>query len=268
MQAGFINGASGRLFYVFHPPSAQPPLGAVLFVPPFAEEMNKARRMVALQARRLAQTGYAVLIPDLYGCGDSPGDFSEATWDGWKADLADCVEWLHARHAEPPLLWGLRAGCLLMSELLSNGSLQATACLFWQPVINGELYLNQFLRLRTASGMLNGQRETQVELRRMLAAGATLEVAGYGLTPALADGLAGARLRAPRGLTTLWIDVNLDGAGDPTPATARMIDDWRAQDIDLRFECVTGEPFWGTQEIVELPSLLDTTDRLIKAISA
>ena len=40
----------------------------------WAEEMNKARRMAALQARLLAENGYAVLQIDLHGCGDSSGD--------------------------------------------------------------------------------------------------------------------------------------------------------------------------------------------------
>ena len=51
----FIDSPSGRLFGVYCAPGASTRRrGAVLYVPPFAEEMNRSRRMVALQARAFA----------------------------------------------------------------------------------------------------------------------------------------------------------------------------------------------------------------------
>lgn len=55
MEAGFLEGKAGPVFHVLHLPDASSIRGAVLFVPPLAEELNKSRRMVSLQARRLAQ---------------------------------------------------------------------------------------------------------------------------------------------------------------------------------------------------------------------
>ena len=52
--------------------------------------MNKSRRMAALQARAFAEMGFGVLQIDLFGCGDSSGDFSDARWDIWKQDLIAC----------------------------------------------------------------------------------------------------------------------------------------------------------------------------------
>lgn len=266
LEAGFIEGESGRLFYVLHPSSMQSPRGCVLFVPPFAEEMNKARRMVALQARRLVGAGYAVLIPDLFGCGDSDGDFAQATWQGWCADVTRCADWLRQRGFPAPILWGLRAGCLLITDVLNRHSLEASGCLFWQPVINGELYLNQFLRLRTAADMLSGQRNTLAELRQCLARGEMLDVAGYELSPKLFNGLSAARLTAQTNLATRWVDICIDLASDLALPTAKIIDEWRGQGIDIQVERVAGEPFWATQEIIELPPLIDITDRLIETL--
>jgi len=48
--------------------------GSVLYVHPFAEEMNKSRRKAGLQARVLARVGYDALQIDLRGCGGSSGD--------------------------------------------------------------------------------------------------------------------------------------------------------------------------------------------------
>ena len=73
----FLDRASGSLFAIHHRAGAAP-CGTVLFIPPFAEEMNRARRMVALQARDLAAAGWDVLQLDLFGTGDSQGDFGDA----------------------------------------------------------------------------------------------------------------------------------------------------------------------------------------------
>ena len=51
-QAFFLEAKPGRRFCLYHPPQGED-RGAVLHVPAHAEEMNKSRRMVALQARRL-----------------------------------------------------------------------------------------------------------------------------------------------------------------------------------------------------------------------
>ena len=84
-----------RRFAVLHwPAEPRVPLGLVVHAPAFAEEMNKSRRMVALQARALAEDGLAVLLVDPLGCGDSPGDFGDATWETWVQDIANALAWL------------------------------------------------------------------------------------------------------------------------------------------------------------------------------
>lgn len=286
-RATFVNGEQGALFQILHEPAAQPVRGAVLYVHPFAEELNKSRRMVALQARRLAELGYAVLIPDLHGCGDSSGDFSDARWGTWLQDLGQCVEQLQAGYQAPLILWGLRAGCLLISDLLQTRAEMPAATLFWQPVTNGELHLTQFLRLRMAAGMIGGAKETTAQLRARLDAGEVLEVAGYGLAPELAARLAAARLQPPKGGSVCWLEVTQAEPPTLPPASARVVDAWqqageqagervgqqlpqqadqqRGQQPSIRIETVVvqGEPFWATQEIREVPALLTATERAL-----
>src|SRR5437763_1590993 len=108
----FLKSGTGQRFCLFHPPAASC-RGAGLDVHPFAEEMNRSRRMAALQARALSALGYGVLQIDLYGCGDSSGDFGDAHWDLWKQDLAAGAAWLRQRLDQPITLWGLRLGALL-----------------------------------------------------------------------------------------------------------------------------------------------------------
>jgi exosortase A-associated hydrolase 2 len=288
MRAAFVNGERGELFQILHEPATQPARGAVLYVHPLAEELNKSRRMVALQARRLAERGYAVLIPDLHGCGDSSGDFSDARWETWLSDLGQCLEQLQATYPAPPILWGLRAGCLLISDLLQARDEIPAATLFWQPVINGELHLTQFLRLRMAAGMMGGAKETTAQLRARLEAGEVLEVAGYELAPELAARLAAARLQPPKRGAVGWLEVTQAEPPTLPPASARVVEAWRqaaeqppgersdkqqpepaapqtAQPAGLRIETavVQGEPFWATQEIREVPALLAATERAL-----
>ena len=117
MNPFFLPSRRGALFAIDHPPSSAGEQ-AVLYIPPFAEEMNKARRMVALQAAELARSGCRVLLLDLYGTGDSAGDFRDARWEFWLDDLTRAVEWLAGQGGRRVTLLGLRAGCLLALDLL------------------------------------------------------------------------------------------------------------------------------------------------------
>ena len=94
-QPLFLEGAQGRLFALsYHPAQLQTHRHGVLIVPPFAEEMNKSRRMLSQQARLLAEDGYLTLLLDLYGTGESDGEFSDASWAGWCEDLMCGYRWL------------------------------------------------------------------------------------------------------------------------------------------------------------------------------
>ena len=196
-EAFFLPVAEGQRFCLYYEPNCEEPAGAVLYFPPFGEEMNKSRRMAALQARMLADHGYAVLLIDLYGCGDSSGDFGDATWQIWLQDILDAYTWLHSRCQAPLWLWGVRAGCLLATAAAMQLG-EAASFLFWQPVLSGKQFLQQFLRLKVASELLTGDNKGGMEpLKRQLADGQAVEIAGYSLSPALAQGLEQAELLPP-----------------------------------------------------------------------
>ncbi|MTV55832.1 serine aminopeptidase domain-containing protein, partial [Pseudoduganella buxea] len=151
----FLDGGADARFCVFHSPSHSPSpddacRGAIVYLHPFAEEMNKSRRMAALGAAALAADGYAVLQIDLHGCGDSAGDFGDATWESWLDDVARARRWLQRelgdRLTEVPALWGLRLGALLALDAARRAPEPPSALLLWQPVTSGAVLLTQFLR--------------------------------------------------------------------------------------------------------------------------
>ena len=142
---------------VWDPPEGTPRDFAALYVPPFGDEMNKSRRMAALQARALAAAGGSVALLDLRGTGDSAGDHAEATWDGWRDDVVQAFTWLSRRCDGPVLLWGLRLGALLAADLVDKRRLLPAGMLLWQPVASGRGFFNQFLRLASLRQRMEGE---------------------------------------------------------------------------------------------------------------
>jgi exosortase A-associated hydrolase 2 len=263
----FLDGLPDRRFCLFHPPVGHC-RGAVLYVHPFAEEMNRSRRMAALQARALARLGYGVLQIDLYGCGDSSGDFGNARWGIWKDDLARASAWLDARLGQPLTLWGLRLGALLALDYAREARSPLRSVLLWQPVTKGSAYLTQFLRLRMAGDLL-GDGAAQAgtgAMREALHAGTTIEIAGYDLAPELAaalDALDPLDAMTPP-CPVHWFEA-LGAAGQTLPAgAARTSAAWRERGVDLRLHAMHCPPFWTTPEITVSQEWLDATSALMR----
>ena len=276
-DAEAIPAALAQRFCVYYPPQGVV-RGSVLHIHAFGEELNKSRRMAALQSQALASAGFAVLRFDLLGCGDSAGDHGDATWADWCAD----VRWAAGELAQrtgasvPMVLWGQRVGALLAAQALPGVSAAvgtAPALLFWQPVSQGALALQQFLRLKAAAEMLDGGGKGVVDkLKRSLSAGQAVEVAGYRLHPALAQGLAAAQLAPPDPPGRLhWLDVETvtAEAGQPPalmPAAAATVQRWRAAGWNVETTAVPGPAFWQTTEVEIAPELLSATTHAVETL--
>ncbi|MEW6513547.1 MAG: hydrolase 2, exosortase A system-associated [Pseudomonadota bacterium] len=253
------NAQNSQRFCLFHP--AQGGVrGALLYIHPFAEEMNKARRMAALQARLLSENGFAVLQIDLHGCGDSSGDFGDATWEIWLQDVHAAHDWLRQHCAAPLWLWGLRTGCLLAAEAARRIDTPANF-LFWQPVISGKQFLQQFLRLKVAGEMLSGESKGVMEsLKAQLAAGQPVEIAGYALSAGLASGLESAELAPPAQPGRVhWLEVSARPEATLAPVSLKRIEQWQAAGFTAASAVLPAPSFWQTTEIEEAPALLDAT---------
>ncbi len=263
----FLQIGSGRRLLTYHPCS-ETCKGMVLYVPPFAEEMNKSRRMAALQARNLAKIGYSVLQVDLYGCGDSSGDFKDARWEIWKDDLRLALAWLKTQHDLPVTLLGLRLGALLALDFAADADCAIDRILLWQPVHSGETYIAQFLRLRLANAMIAGREKVSLQdLKRELASNGTLEIAGYELAHELAESIGRLKLGelGKTGIPHHWFETMPDASLSLSPASARILDAWINRGITAHVHKVQGEPFWSTQEITDCPDLITGTAQIFSA---
>jgi exosortase A-associated hydrolase 2 len=256
----------GARYCLYHAP-AGPGTAALVYLHPFAEEMNRSRRMAALAARALAAHGVAVLQVDLLGCGDSSGDFADARWDLWRADVALAVSWLRERSGHVPGLWGLRLGALLALDCARQSD--CARLLLWQPVHSGAAYLTQFLRLQLAADMLDQQpaaRNTTAALRASLRAGTPLEVAGYTLSPAMADALdtLDSQSLVPP-CPVHWLEVAAEAARPLPPAAKAVLQAWQAQGATVAAQVVAGAPFWGTPETATSAALVAATTAIFGA---
>jgi uncharacterized protein len=256
----------GRRFCLHHlPPPGCEPAGLVLHVHPFAEEMNKSRRMAAMQARALAAAGWATLQIDLLGCGDSDGDFVDATWSRWVADVVAAGRWLQDRHsrtgATPSLwLWGHRAGALLAAEAASHFE-AVTNLLLWHPVLSGRALLHQFLRLKTITDLKARSKSGLLHaLHEQLATGTAVDVAGYTLPAALAEGLQRAQLQPPaRGADVVWLEVSARDDPVLSPASLAVVENWKTAGHRVNAQAISGPAFWQTVEIEDAPALIVAT---------
>ncbi len=273
------SGEGGQRFCLFYPAQGGATRGLVLYIHPFAEEMNKARRMAALQARALAQAGYSVLQIDLLGCGDSSGDFLNATWQSWVSDVVQGCHWLRHRsntegmevHHAPLWLWGLRAGCLLAVEAARQLN-EACNFLFWQPPASGKALLQQFLRLKVAGDMLGSNAKGSMEnMRQQLAKDSPVEIAGYMLSAGLATGLEHATLAPPASKSRTrrleWLEVSTREDASLSPASAQIMDQWQQYGFATGRHIAHGPAFWQASEIEEAPALIAATTAALAAMS-
>ena len=238
----------------------------MIHAPAFAEEMNKSRHMVAWQARQLAAAGCTVVVPDLCGTGDSPHGLAEADWQCWVNELIDVAIWARKEGANGITLWGLRLGCLLAlqaSVSLAQRGVSVEHLLLWQPLLSGKLQMAQFLRLVTAAVVTGGSEGQSVKaVKEALAAGETVEVAGYPLSSALYAGMqtAGADGLTPAvGTAVSVIEVVSHADKALLPVTRSHVDSWRDAGCSCLARTVPGAAFWSTQELGFSDSLLEAS---------
>lgn len=255
----FVESPRGPLFCIATRPK-EPAKGGVLYLPPFAEEMNKSRRMAALAARAFAARGWCTLQIDLAGTGDSAGEFGQFGWDDWLDDVTLAWSLLSRCTGGPKVIWSLRAGSLLAADWL-NRSEARPPMLLWQPVFNGRKHLTQFLRLKAANEALSDAdaRDAMRRVREALDAGTQVQIAGYALSPGLARGLDAASFAMSAGYPAPLhaLEIGSVERSEVTPGLAMEAHRLSEAGVICGVEVVSGPPFWTTQEVEEAPRLIE-----------
>jgi exosortase A-associated hydrolase 2 len=219
--------------------------------------MNKSRHVLAAIARSLGALGHTVLLPDLFGTGDSEGDFGDATVDIWRSDL-DLARRLLPEDG-PLHVLAMRAGALLAVDFARRHCVDALTLV--HPVTDGARQLDQFLRLGLAGSFLGkGPRVSIGDLKQRLIDEGHLEVAGYLLSRELAEGLAALRVQESSfgnlGRVN-WLELAASAERPLMPTSQLVIDDWLSNGVDVCATVIGCAQFWATQEIAACPALID-----------
>lgn len=180
-----IETTAGMLSCVVRPPYYGTQL---LIVPPLFEEMNRTRRLLALVGQRLSAHGIGSWLPDLPGTGDSALPTAAACWTQWRATIAELAASIATETGDRPHLLAVRGGALL-GDAAGGRSVYLLA-----PVESGARLLRELFRARLAAERERGSDLSVSELERALAAGETVELAGYAISPEMANALASASM--------------------------------------------------------------------------
>ena len=267
MKADFIDSGGNSIFVLLRGPEA--PVGCVVVVPPFAEEMNKCRRQISETALSLVDEGFAVLTIDLTGTGDSEGDFSRASWLAWQNDIEAACRWVESMGLDVRGVIAVRLGCCLVSSSFANHRREVEGAVFWQPVENGKRYMAQFLRLRIATSLMEGHsHETADHLRTRLESGEALEVAGYPLTSHLWREIEHATME-PDQLSALGtialLEVSPRASEELSVANRKFAALASNCGVAITGKRLAGDPFWSATEIVVNETLREETVSSLKS---
>lgn len=260
----FIESSAGKIIVLLRRPAvSQDDCPCVLIVPPFAEEMNKSRRVFYDVAAKAVERGMACVLVDLYGTGDSEGNFGDTCWETWQTDVLNAIRWSQEQGVRVDRLLALRLGCLLAASTIKRFQLEFKKSVFWQPVLKGSLAITQLLRTRVAASMMDGsKRDSMSAIQARLKSGRSVEAAGYWIGARLAQQLNEQELSAclTSGLGKLaWFEISHSSGKSFSQPASKVIETARKRGIVVYPEQVEGEPFWSSVEIVRNMELAERT---------
>ena len=268
IKPDFIAGSKGRLYSLYYEPlTINKDSECFIVAAPFAEEMNRCRYMCTLLAQNIAQSGYGFLSVDSYGTGDSEGDFSELSWKQTCLDLLSAVDYAQQQGYKKISILAIRLGVLQALDIA--GSIKNLhRMIFWQPVLNGNLALTQFLRIKIASSINRDENAGTIKsFEEQISQGNNIEVAGYELSPEMFNSIKKARfldhikkVKAKVG----WFTTIPSQDRKPPRQETIAIEKWKEEGTIIDYSIIIDPPYWQVHERTLAPNLIDATVNYIK----
>lgn len=147
----------------------------ILFIPAMFAENNRLRALTVAIMRRLAQTGYQCVLPDLPGTLESKAALSRQNFEDWERSLATAIA------GQPVHIVAIRGGSLLGQNL-------ATRSRWHFAPSGGDRLMRELFRARQAALREHGVSSTLAQIEADCAAN-VVEIAGEKLSPALTTSL-------------------------------------------------------------------------------
>ncbi|CAN5737682.1 hypothetical protein BH23GEM11_BH23GEM11_05230 [soil metagenome] len=239
MNPFFFGTAARPLYGVYHPPKGTggPRVGVVLCYPIHVEYM-RAHRAFRQLTSLLTRRGIHVLRFDYHGTGDSGGDESEGTLDGWTADVGSAIDELRETAGLSTVtLVGLRLGAALGARAVTRRTdADVDRLVLWDPVVNGDAYLAELLRRPPTEGFEGfGEHGEHGE-------DGVMGVRGYPMSRELFDGLRELDLGAEPMPASIPVDLVVPGED---PGFERLREAWSVPGRPVSLDVVPSDANWG-----------------------
>jgi exosortase A-associated hydrolase 2 len=155
-------------------------------------------------------------------------------------------------------------GAILAAELHAELATPHLALMLWQPVVDGKIHMNQFMRLRIAAQLdrPNLPKETTASMRASLADGNTLEVSGYEVHPDLVRAIDASSLSASSpvaGTDVLWLEHGAANSPQAPAPSQKVASQWSSANCSVALQTYEGPQFWQMHERVVTPSIIELT---------
>ncbi|MGH7269325.1 MAG: serine aminopeptidase domain-containing protein [Polyangiaceae bacterium] len=167
MKPAFFGHSSRPLYGVHEPPRpGSPRRAAVLLSYPGVQEYNMAHWAFRRLSGMLAREGFHVLRFDWSGSGDSWGETSDGTLNGWIEDAALAMSELRdVSGRDAAAIVGMRLGAAITAVACGRG-LAVDQLVLWEPVVRGRDYIVELETLdeRENARLLHPMRAMRTEL--------------------------------------------------------------------------------------------------------
>jgi alpha/beta superfamily hydrolase len=243
----FFDSTGYRVYgALFAPEASGPDPRGIVLCPPFADEAVHAHRTLVAISRRLADAGLVAFLIDYAGTGDSEGSFEDGTLDRYVEDILAAAARLRAEMGVAQCgLLGLRLGANLAARAAAADP-SLFPLVLWAPLADLPASFRRFLRLRLFTELSTvGRRSTTVDgIEAQLRRGEPVDVLGYSISPAMADGFlrTGPALPPRRSRATLLLramnEKDPDAAQEPV-------------DGPVTVSAGGGEPFWEQARVTD-----------------
>lgn len=236
----FTNRRDKKLFYSLVMPDKYSRVW--VFCNPFLEEKTYTQSVYKYFADFLVRSGDAVIRFDYQGDGDSEGILEDIDLDDWCDDIVDATKFVGNICNNPSFnLFGLRLGGSLAWNVARK--IKIDQILLWDPIIDGDDYLNQLLRFNlTAQLSTYGKvKEDRSVLRQNLKEGKVVNILGYEVNARLSNSLSNIQLSNK---ITPESDINIvisSMSSNPTPAPSLLT---LVDGSLIKLSAVKTRPFW------------------------
>lgn len=246
-----------------------PPDGRVhatgVFCNAFGDERKSSCLAVTRLARTLASRGMAVLRFDYWGCGDSPGEFADASVATRLADIRGALEYLSARSAADTIwLLGLRLGATLAARAAEQIRNCAGLVLI-EPIPDGGAYVEALLQRKRVRQMLT----TGSGSGRAAATQDTTDLDGYALRQSTVDELRALRIAPGEvGFSGPVLIVQASFNDKPKREAEAVRGAYEAAGARVDIRPVVLPPFWSRIDITDTSLIQEAVVGWCEAIGA